>query len=80
LSTSSDNIVQCKKARSNIYECAYGNNFEKPVNPGEYKTCACETTYVPCVCENFLEISDKGNAVSNLCHNKMPILGLDLTV
>jgi len=45
-----------------------------------YKTCACETTYVLCVCENFFEMSDKGNEVCNLCHKQMPVRGLDLTV
>ena len=51
-SASSDSIKQCKKGRSNFYdvETTSKNNFEKPVNPGEYKTCACESIYVLCVC------------------------------
>jgi len=77
---SSDSIEQCKKGRSNFYECVCGNNFEKPVNPGEYKTCACESIYVLCVCENLCEMNDTGNAVCNSCHRQMPVLGLDLTV
>jgi len=79
-SASSDSIEQCKKGRSNFYECVCGNNFEKPVNPGEHKTCACESIYVLCVCENLFEMSDTGNAVCNSCHKQMPVLGLDLTV
>jgi len=47
---SSDNIEQCKKGRSNFYKCVCGNNFEKPVNPEEYKTCACESIYVLFAC------------------------------
>ena len=45
-SAASNSIEQCKKCRSNFYECVCGNNFEKLVNPGEYKTCACESIYV----------------------------------
>jgi len=79
-SASSDSIEQCKKGRSSFYECVRGNNFEKPVNPGEYKTYSCESIYGLCVCENLFEMSDTGNAVCNLCHKQMTVLGLDLTV
>jgi len=48
-SASCDSIKQCKKGRSNLYECVCGNNFETPVDLGEYKTCACESIYVLCV-------------------------------